>query len=419
MNKKITLIIVALFAMVSISASAQNRETVNDTLTMTPGYVMDVFYSMTDGEVASVAREGWDMAFFTNAFSAGIMINEGNGVQLFSYPNSDTAGWATFDTVGMTTWSSLSNSNEVWEDGAFNKHATGHPDYGWGVYNAVTHGLTGDSLYLINVPGVGFKKLWIVDKVSVDNIYHIRYADVDGSNEMNVELDLKPYVTKNFAYYSIVTDELIDREPAADWDILFTKYIDLTPDSEGNMVEYLVSGATSNINRYANKFTGVDPDYNDWSAQPFDSLKNTIGYDWKSFDMGTFSWVVDDSTAFFVMNQAGDVYKLVFTYWEGSSTGVFALQKELVQASFINDDIVDASILSIYPNPATDVLNIKAENGMNGNLTISDISGRVVFSESVFDDDFITVNISNLTKGLYFISIDDGKLHTSGKFIVK
>ncbi|NOY50539.1 MAG: T9SS type A sorting domain-containing protein [Chlorobi bacterium] len=419
MNNKITPIIIAFLATVSISLNAQNRELVNDTLSMSPAYAMDVFYSMADGEVASVAREGWDIAFYTNAFSAGIIINEGNGTQLYSYPNSDTAGWATFDTVGMTSWKSLSNSNESWEDGAFNKNATGHPDYGWGIYNPVTHGLTGDSLYLINVPGVGFKKLWMVDKVSVDNIYHIRYADVDGSNEMNVELALKPYVSKNFAYYSLAKDELLDREPDTDWDILFTKYIDLTPDNEGNMVEYLVTGATGNINRYANKFYPVAADYNDWSAKPFDSLKNTIGYDWKSFDMSTFSWVVDDSTAFFVMNQAGDVYKLVFTYWEGSSSGVFALQKELVQASFINDNIADASILSIYPNPATDVLNIKAEKRLSGNLTISDISGRVVFNEYIVDADFITVNISNLTKGLYSISIDDSKSHNSGKFIVK
>jgi hypothetical protein len=419
MNNKITFIIIAFLATVSLNSNAQNREVVTDTLTMTPGYAMDVFYSMTDGEVASLARDGWDIAFYTNAFSAGIIINEGNGTQLYSYPNNDTSGWATFDTVGMTGWTSLSNSNEFWEDGAFNKHALGHPDYGWGIYNPITHGLTGDSLYLINVPGVGFKKLWIVDKVSVDDIYHIRYADVDGSNEMNVEIDLKPYVAKNFAYYSIANDELLDREPDADWDILFTKYIDLTPDNEGNMVEYLVTGATGNINRYANKFYPVAPDYDDWSAKPFDSLKNTIGYDWKSFDMSTFSWVVDDSTAFFVMNQAGDVYKLVFTYWEGSSTGVFALQKEMVKASFINDEIPDASTISIYPNPATDILNITAMNGLSGNLTINDISGRVVYKQMIINADLINIDISNLSKGLYFINIDDKESHSSGKFIVK
>ncbi len=419
MNKTITIFLIAIVSVFSFTVSAQNKEVVSDTLVMGQGYANDIFYSMSEGEVSSVARAGWDLGFYTNPFSAGIIINEGNGVTLYHYPKSDTAGWATFDTTGMMSWTSLSNSNEYWEDGAFNRGAIGHPDYGWGVYNMVTHGLTGDSLFLLESPDSGIKKLWIVDKVSVDNIYHLKIADIDGANEQTVELDIKPFTSKNFAYYSIANNELIDREPTDNWDILFTKYIDITYDNEGNPAEYLVTGATSNVNRYASKFYPVAPDYNDWSAKAFDSLKNTIGYNWKTFDMGSFQWVVEDSTAFFVMNEAGDVYKLVFTYWEGSGTGKFALQKELVHTSFINSNYENNSNISLYPNPTSHILNVKSDDELNGDLTILDITGKIVYTQSVNNSNLVNIDVSGLTKGLYFITLTNGDMKSSAKFIVK
>ena len=415
MKKISTLLLVAIFSM-AFFGNQIKAQVVSENLSLEPGYTNDIFYSLTDGEVSNISRAGWDIAFYTNAFSAGIIINEGAGVSLYNYPNGDTAAWANFDTTNMSSWTPLYNSNEYWEDGAFNRAALGHPDYGWGIYNAITHGLTGDSLYLINSPEAGLKKLWIVDKVSVDDIYHIKYADIDGSNEQTVELDLKPYTAKNFAYYSLVTNELIDREPEADWDIMFTKYMDLTPDNEGNMVPYLVTGATSNINRYANKFYPVADDYNDWSAQPFDSLKNVIGYNWKSFDMGSFQWVVEDSTTFFMMNTAGDVYKIVFTAWEGSTTGAFSFDKEMVHASSVFENNDNNIQLNVYPNPASQFINIKSDI-TEGNIILTDIQGREVMQFELIEN--TSIDISQLPKGLYFVNIIGENLKGSTKFIVK
>lgn len=417
MNKTITILIIALVS--AFSVSAQNKEIITETLEMGPAYANDIFYSMSDGEVASVERAGWELGFYTNAFSSGIIINEGNGVQLYHYPNDDTSGWSTFDTTGMMGWISLSNSNEYWEDGAFNRGALGHPDYGWGIYNMVTHSITGDSLFLINIPGVGYKKLWIVDKVSVDNIYHLKFADIDGSNEVPVELDLKPYASKNFAYYSIANNELIDREPAENWDILFTKYIDITYDNDGNPVEYLVTGATSNINTGAVEYSPVSPDYIDWAVKPMDSLKNTIGYDWKHFDMGTFQWTVDDSTVFFVKGHSGDVYKLVFTEWQGSGTGQFTFTKEMVSAVSVNDIVSENTTLLVYPNPANDLVNVKVDKNFEGEVSVFDISGKQVYNASVLNTDILNIDVSNLNKGLYFIKLTNGQKQESAKLIVK
>ena len=419
MKNKILYILVVVFSISFLNINAENRENTSDTLTMSPSYANDIYYSMSSGEVENIPRAGWDIAFYTAAFSAGIIINEGSGVVLYTYPNGDTASWGHVDTTGMSTWNNLINSAEIWEDGAFNRNSTGHPNYGWGVYNSVTHDVVGDSIYVINTPDAGLKKIWIVRKVSVENTYFVKYANIDGTDEQTVELDIKPFADKNFIYFSLNTNELIDREPSDDWDILFTKYYDVTYDIEGNPSDYLVTGATSNVNRDANKFYPVADNFMDWSSKSFETLKNVIGYNWKSFDMETFSWAIEDSTAFFVKDEAGDVYKLVFTYWQGSSTGKFAFDKEIVSLSSIDNNIDKQDYMTVYPNPTSDLINISLLNkSSEANLVIYDMSGRIVHN-SLINNSTISLNSNEFNSGLYFITIIGDDYRETKKLVVQ
>jgi len=412
-----TLIIILSLSLVGLQAN-----TVSDTLTMGNGYENDLFYSMSDGLVSSVEREGWDIAFYSAGFSAGIIINDGAGVKLYTYPNGDTSNWNTVDSTGMTNWEPMVNSPEYWEDGAFNRNALGHPDYGWGIYNSITHNVVGDSVFVIEIPGLGFKKLWIVEKVSIENVYHLRFANLDGSEEAEVEIDVKPFSSKIFAYYSFAKNEVIDREPSASWDILFTKYYDITYDNLGNAVEYLVTGATLNLDRKANKFYPVEENYDDWSAKVFDSLKNSIGYNWKTFNMNEFQWVVEDSTAFFVKNEAGDVFKLVFDFWEGIGSGVFALNKELISTSSIFTEDKKTSAVSLFPNPATEFVNIVSVTGFEPNteFVLIDISGRIILSEQTeVAVPGIYVKTDFLKSGIYFLRISGNGINETQKLIIR
>ena len=58
---------------------------------------------------------------------------------------------------------------------------------------------------------------------------------------------------------------------------------------------------------------------------------------------------------------------------------------------------------SIYPNPANNILNIISENA-NELITISDISGKIVYSEKTSDKQS-SINISQLSAGMYIIRI--------------
>ncbi|MBU3926303.1 MAG: T9SS type A sorting domain-containing protein [Bacteroidetes bacterium] len=415
-----TLFVFLFMLLVTPAKNAAGQEYTRDSLVMGQGYANDLFYSFANGLVKEEPRKNWDIAFYTPRFSAGIMINQGAGVILYTYPKGDTNAWATIDTNGLSTWVPMNNSATVWEDGAFNVNQTGHPDYGWCIYNGITHDLIGDSLYVIKIADGSVKKLWMMDKISIQNIYHFKYANIDGSDEQTVEFNLVPYETKRFAYYSLQNNAELDREPLSeDWDILFTKYVDLVPDNSGNMVPYPITGAASNVEIGANHFYPVADDFTDWASSPFVAEKNVIGAGWKYFSI-TYHMV--DSTCYFVKNYADDVYKLKFVYFDYMN-GSLALDKMLVSLSAIDDNIAEVPSMNIYPVPATDMITIRLNNKVtdNSQLAIYDLNGRNVFSQSISSTSLnngATVSV-NLPAGLYIAKVTAGQAVYSQKLLVR
>ena len=388
-----------------------------DAISMGASYANEVYYSFENGEVKSEARNNWDIAFFTTVWSAGILVNDGNNVLLYNYPDADTSAWMSMDTNGISGWEPMFNSEELWEDGAFNKYQKGHPDYGWGAYNPVTHNVEGDSLYFIKLANGEIKKLWIQKKVSIDNTYFFKYADLDNSNEIAEQIDCNNYSTKNFAYYSLANGAALDREPdTATWDIVFTKYQAIQPTGG----YYPVTGVCNNLGVYANKFEHVAPDFEDWQNQPLDSTKTAIGWNWKYFDMGSFSYVIEDSTAFFVNTKKGDIYKLVFTDFAGTSSGniIFTYQKITTQG--IENQIKQDNELSIYPNPANNYVNILSTSisGTEANIQILSSQGELIYNDNISFNRSLKIPISGWAHGVYIVVLTQGNKIYREKLIV-
>ena len=84
---------------ITMGQSAQ----VNDSVVMGPGYANEIYYSMSSGVISSHARNSWDIAFRSRIMSSSILTNDGTGVILYTYPKSDTSGWATLDTADYKT----------------------------------------------------------------------------------------------------------------------------------------------------------------------------------------------------------------------------------------------------------------------------------------------------------------------------
>ena len=78
-------------------------------------------------------------------------------------------------------------------------------------------------------------------------------------------------------------------------------------------------------------------------------------------------------------------------------------------------DEVAAGEISVYPNPATTVLNVA--NAEGAQVSVFDMSGRMVANvESASANE--TISVSNLAKGMYIVRIVDGQNVTTKKVSV-
>jgi hypothetical protein len=314
----IILIVMLIAGLNSCKKESSSLVTMSETISLGAGYADDVFYRLSDGLITTEPRSNWDIAFSVSSRESAILTNGTSGVELKAYPVAPGWSWATaIDTAGYYTWAPLYNSDTTWVDGAFNMNATGHPNYGWAEYDMITHNLTGVSLYIIKTRNGSFKKIWIEQKLSVAQKYTFRYSDLDGSNEKNVIMDLAGK-NKNFVYYSLETDSEVDREPDADkWDIVFTKYIDKS-------INYPVTGVLQNVGVTAQESTDTDPDSEVMPTSNYLTVMSTIGSDWKIIDMVTYQYSIDETRVFFIKDLNDNIYRIRFTSFEGSATGILS-----------------------------------------------------------------------------------------------
>lgn len=79
---------------------------------------------------------------------------------------------------------------------------------------------------------------------------------------------------------------------------------------------------------------------------------------------------------------------------------------------------ITATTLNIYPNPASGSI-ILTGKGIEGsaNLTVSDIAGKTVKKQTISFTDGMSINVSDLEKGIYIIRISQEAKVTRGKFV--
>tara|TARA_B110000858_G_scaffold6362_1_gene7008 strand:- start:412 stop:2271 length:1860 start_codon:yes stop_codon:yes gene_type:complete len=83
-------------------------------------------------------------------------------------------------------------------------------------------------------------------------------------------------------------------------------------------------------------------------------------------------------------------------------------------------DLVESSAnkLQIFPNPAKDFLGITLENNLPSELTLMDVSGKVVLEKTFTNSS--NINLSNFNNGIYFLSIsNNSKIVTKRVNVVK
>ncbi len=418
MNKIQTLIIAIGCSCISFSANAQ---VVSDVVSIQPGYTNQVFYNMNSGELSNITHTNWDIAFQLRGFAASILINSKNNVKLWK-ANKDISQWATMmtsDTTGIVNNPAyeLVNSDTSWDFGAFNStnDATNPFDLGWGTYDFATHIISGDSVYFIKIGATDIRKIKIESLAS--GTYNFRFANLNGSNEIVASLSKSAFQGKFFAYYSLVNNVSIDREPIYNsWDLTFCQYLAISP------VTYKVTGVLSNDSVFVEKAYPVDVNTASAGSGPLKGEINAIGYDWKTYDFNSNGWLISDSLVYFVSDRQNAVWKMAFTGFDGASTGNFYFDKSPAVASGL---IENSSIktFGLYPNPAHDNVRMMLQMEQTGNTVISiiDVKGSVAYSISATlrsGLQSVDLDISELVSGLYQIVVRQGNEIQTSRLLV-
>lgn len=131
-------------------------------------------------------------------------------------------------------------------------------------------------------------------------------------------------------------------------------------------------------------------------------------FDVNNWPFGDYSVNVNKMRVRFVTDNwaEGDGFEL--EYW-----GILNIEQE----SGLND-------LSIYPNPATNFLNVSfaTDNSQNIDLKIVDMTGKVLYNEVINHNggaEIYKVPVSNLASGIYFLHLNTPTGKSIQKFLVK
>ncbi len=107
---------------------------------------------------------------------------------------------------------------------------------------------------------------------------------------------------------------------------------------------------------------------------------------------------VDDN-----MNEIGDSITFTYVYDE-------TMDVEDIQSESLN--------LTLSPNPAKDILNIRIDSDEFQQLSIQDVSGKLVVNKAIqFSGNQYNLDIRDLEKGVYFLTLTNGDRTLQEKFI--
>lgn len=146
----------------------------------------------------------------------------------------------------------------------------------------------------------------------------------------------------------------------------------------------------------------------------------TVDFYLANFTNGN-SYVIDDWTNV-DLSSLGNVDGLKFSFassdvgdW-GINTPTYYCLDDLQYSSATSIKNNVANTISIFPNPAKDLVNIS--NVPNANISINDISGKTIYTKNNCSENE-KINISNLNSGIYFIRIENNNEVFTKKLIVK
>ncbi len=420
--------ILQILAIAVITSNSLSAQWVTDSVSMGPGYTSNIFYAFGNGIQKTSSSSNWHIALSMNALdSASVFANQKGSqadfVKVYNIhkPISDWANVTLADTMANDL---LYNGDDGWYQGAFNQIPNPSTfNYGWGTYNISSHKIQGDSIFIVRA-GSNFYKFAVdsLNPLTYDWNIRVQKFDLIGMTQFYTISKSSGYSDRMFAYFNLDSAQAYDREPAINtWDMQFITYPTFVPAGPNSSYRGVTGALTNRGTKVAQaQNLDVDAAMNDyqggtpsWLAGWENNAYSTIGYDWKSFNLGTFSYDILDSLSYFVTAKNDSAYQLQFLEFPGGTTGNIKFRYRQIGFPVAVNDIEIFAKPSLYPNPAKNSVNVLFNASVNtpGTLRITDMTGKVVYQRNKNVRTGLnawTLNTSAFPAGHYILSLSNG-----------
>ncbi len=276
-------------------------------------YSNRVYYQLsTNSTVKTITNSDYDLAFESSDDGWHILLNSSR------FMNAGNSGTKNFDEVTSPSGIEMLFDNS---NGDPDSTAIGN----WADFN-VNPPLFYKEVYVIDLgldqqgTPLGYKKT--VFEELVDDIYSVRFANMDGSSDFTVQVPKDD--NRNFVGL-LFEDEgtIIDFEPPTqEWDILFGQYTTMLF-AEGEPYPYLVRGVLLNTAGteaypYPGDKSFLDIEIEDVVYGQFTTQQDIIGHDWKYYNLEEGVYTVNTEQVYFIKSMDGSVYKMHFLSYYNS-----------------------------------------------------------------------------------------------------
>ena len=92
-----------------------------------------------------------------------------------------------------------------------------------------------------------------------------------------------------------------------------------------------------------------------------------------------------------------------------------AIRLILGESVGVKEDVISG--LNIYPNPSNGIVNIELDENGEFAIEVTDILGKVISTETIKSNTIL--NLHNLDKGVYFVTVSNNEIMKTTKVIVE
>ena len=188
------------------------------------------------------------------------------------------------------------------------------------------------------------------------------------------------------------------------WDYLLVEY---STDSGEN---WQILGSASDPNWYNSSSTANGIPGNQWTGEGEDS--NPLGgtnatiHDY-SYDLGAFN------------SESNIVFRFKFFSDSGvNEEGAMIDDLAVTGVLSVNDEEF-SNVVSIFPNPSSDLFNIKWPNNENTSITVFNYIGQKIFEQKDITSGSYSLDMNQKSKGLYIVRISSNGRNAIKKIILE